>query len=51
VGYSSLGYLRRFPVDVVKIDRSFLAGVESDADTAPLVHAIVDLAHAMGLTV
>ena len=51
VGYSSLGYLRRFPVDVVKIDRSFLAGVESAADTAPLVHAIVDLAHAMGLTV
>jgi diguanylate cyclase (GGDEF)-like protein len=51
VGYSSLGYLRRFPVDVLKIDRSFLAGVGSPTDTSPLVTAIVELAHAMGLIV
>jgi diguanylate cyclase (GGDEF)-like protein len=50
-GYSSLSYLRQFPVDVLKIDRSFLRDVESLSDTAPMVRTIIHLAHAMGLRV
>jgi diguanylate cyclase (GGDEF)-like protein len=48
-GYSSLSYLRRFPIDVVKIDRSFVAGVgRNDEDTA-IVSAVVGLAHSLNL--
>jgi diguanylate cyclase (GGDEF)-like protein/PAS domain S-box-containing protein len=47
-GYSSLTYLRRFPVDAVKLDRSFVAGVQHDAGDAAIVSAIVDLATALG---
>ncbi|HEU0078227.1 MAG TPA: EAL domain-containing protein, partial [Longimicrobiaceae bacterium] len=43
-GYSSLGYLHRFPLDVVKIDRSFVSRMDRDARSAQLVHAIVSLA-------
>ncbi|HEY0017265.1 MAG TPA: PAS domain S-box protein [Longimicrobium sp.] len=43
-GYSSLGYLHRFPMDVVKIDRSFVSRMDRDARSAQLVHAIVNLA-------
>jgi diguanylate cyclase (GGDEF)-like protein/PAS domain S-box-containing protein len=43
-GYSSLGYLHRFPLDVVKIDRSFVSRMDRDARSAQLVHAIVNLA-------
>jgi EAL domain-containing protein (putative c-di-GMP-specific phosphodiesterase class I) len=43
-GYSSLGYLHRFPLDVVKIDRSFVRRMDRDARSAQLVHAIVNLA-------
>jgi diguanylate cyclase (GGDEF)-like protein len=50
-GYSSLGYLRRFPVDEVKIDQSFVAQLGSDpADTA-IVAAVVNLGHALGVSV
>jgi diguanylate cyclase (GGDEF)-like protein/PAS domain S-box-containing protein len=43
-GYSSLGYLHRFPIDLVKIDRSFVRRMDRDGRSAQLVHAIVSLA-------
>jgi EAL domain-containing protein (putative c-di-GMP-specific phosphodiesterase class I) len=49
-GYSNLGYLRRFPVDQLKIDRTFMAEAVRDAD-ATIVRAIIGLAHALGLSV
>jgi diguanylate cyclase (GGDEF)-like protein len=50
-GYSSLSYLRRFHVDKIKIDRSFIQPVGDDADAAAIVTAVLTLGHAMGLTV
>ncbi len=50
-GYSSLGYLHRLPVDVVKIDRTFLAAVHAATDRAPLVEATVAMAHSLDLEV
>ncbi len=50
-GYSSLAYLNRFPLDVLKVDRSFVAGLGSDAESETIVAAIIDLAHALELTV
>jgi EAL domain-containing protein (putative c-di-GMP-specific phosphodiesterase class I) len=48
-GYSSLAYLRRFPVDLLKIDRAFVQGIESSAGDQELVEAIVRLGEAFGL--
>ncbi len=48
-GYSSLSYLRRLPIDVVKIDRSFIDEVAGDRVQAALVRAIVDLCHTLEL--
>lgn len=50
-GYSSLSYLRRFPFDYVKIDRSFLSGVETDFLQRSMVGGIVSLAHMLRLRV
>lgn len=48
-GYSSLSYLRRFPLDRLKIDRSFLADVDTDPEAAALVKSIVMLGRSLGL--
>jgi diguanylate cyclase (GGDEF)-like protein/PAS domain S-box-containing protein len=48
-GYSSLNYLRQLPVDVVKIDRSFVNGIVADPAQGALVAAIIDLGHVLGL--
>jgi diguanylate cyclase (GGDEF)-like protein len=50
-GYSSLSYLRQFPVDIVKVDRSFTANVAADPATRSIVRAVIDLSHVLGLTV
>jgi diguanylate cyclase (GGDEF)-like protein/PAS domain S-box-containing protein len=50
-GYSSLSYLRRFPVDKVKIDRSFVAEVPGNRDQGAIVSAIIALAHALQIRV
>ncbi len=50
-GYSSLSFLRRLPFDEVKIDRSFVQGMATDADDLAIVRAIVDLAGHFGLVV
>jgi EAL domain-containing protein (putative c-di-GMP-specific phosphodiesterase class I) len=49
-GYSSLTYLRRFPVDVLKIDRSFVEGVGDSHEDRAIVAAVTDLARALGMT-
>jgi len=48
-GYSSLGYLKHFPFDIVKLDRSFVAGVTTDAGDRAIITAILGLASALGL--
>jgi len=50
-GYSSLSRLKLFPIDVLKIDRSFVSGVDSNPDDRAIVKATIDMAHALGLTV
>jgi len=48
-GYSSLAYLKRFPVDTIKIDRSFIQGVPTDADDSSLTRAIIAMAQSLRL--
>lgn len=49
-GYSSLSYLRRFPVDLLKIDRSFIAGLGRSNEDTSITQAVIGLGHALSLT-
>jgi diguanylate cyclase (GGDEF)-like protein/PAS domain S-box-containing protein len=48
-GFSSLGHLRRLPVDLIKVDRSFVQGIEHDAKDAAITANLASLAHALGV--
>ncbi|MCK5396374.1 MAG: EAL domain-containing protein, partial [Gammaproteobacteria bacterium] len=50
-GYSSLSYLKRFPFDVLKIDKSFISGIGEDLDDSALCEAIIAMAHSLGLSI
>src|SRR5207247_9732983 len=50
-GYSSLAYLKRLPVDELKIDQSFVRNMQTDADDAMIVRSTIDLAHNLGIRV
>ncbi|MGH2790708.1 MAG: putative bifunctional diguanylate cyclase/phosphodiesterase [Actinomycetota bacterium] len=50
-GYSSLGYLQRFPIDILKIDKTFIEGVGNGSEEAAIAHAIIKLGGSLGLEV
>jgi EAL domain-containing protein (putative c-di-GMP-specific phosphodiesterase class I) len=50
-GYSSLSYLKRFPLDALKLDRSFIRNVTTDSDDAVIVNSVIGLAHDLRLEV
>lgn len=49
-GYSSLNYLRRFPIDSLKIDRSFIVDVAEDKTAASVANSVIGIAHSLGIT-
>ncbi len=50
-GYSSLSYLTRFPVDKIKLDRSFVRDIAHDTSSAAIIKAVVDLGHSLSMRV
>jgi diguanylate cyclase (GGDEF)-like protein len=50
-GYCSLNYLKRFPIDIVKVDQSFVADMKHDRASRAIVSAVIDLAHTLDMTV
>jgi diguanylate cyclase (GGDEF)-like protein/PAS domain S-box-containing protein len=50
-GYSSLSYLRRFPVDVLKLDKSFIDGIAHHQSDAAIVEAVITMGHALGMRI
>jgi diguanylate cyclase (GGDEF)-like protein len=48
-GYSALAYLRRFPIDILKIDKAFIAPITTDPSAAALTRSIIEMAHTLGL--
>jgi len=50
-GYSSLSYLRRFPLDIIKIDRSLVTGIEHEEELAMIARAVISLGHSLRKTV
>ena len=49
-GYSSLAYLRQFPIDILKIDQSFVVGLSDTTESAAIVHTLVQLGKLLGLS-
>ncbi|MFX3674283.1 MAG: putative bifunctional diguanylate cyclase/phosphodiesterase [Paenisporosarcina sp.] len=50
-GYSSLSYLKRYPIDIIKIDQSFIRDIETDEKNAAIAKTIIHLAHSLGMEV
>ena len=50
-GYSALGYLKNYPFDTLKIDKSFVGDLNRDSDDTALVRAIINMSHSLGLQV
>jgi diguanylate cyclase (GGDEF)-like protein len=50
-GYTSISYLKRFPIDVLKVDQSFIKGIPHSADDVAIVSAVIAMAHNLGMTV
>lgn len=50
-GYSSLSYLQRFPIDVLKIDRSFIAALDDQEHSQPIIAAIINMAQGLNIDV
>ncbi|MCK5724255.1 MAG: EAL domain-containing protein, partial [Gammaproteobacteria bacterium] len=50
-GFSSMTYLKQFPVDELKIDKSFIIGLDEDKNNDAIVRSTIDLAHNLGLKV
>ena len=50
-GYSSLAYLKRYPMDILKLDKEFIVGIESDPNSVAFVELMINLAHSLNMQV